>query len=263
MVKFRSTRLIKRKRKLLRLKLIYSFLIVIFGILFLASVSQLYFLNIKKVAFFGNEIVSNEKLLGIVKEKTMGKYYWLFSKKNIFIYPKEEIRIQILNEFPRVKNVDFNLGLEELNILIEERQPFALWCDVENKSEECFLIDDESYIFATSSFENNYFKYYKKLDVNNLLKERVFEVEKFEDIKSFIGFVEGLNLNPYKLIVSESQNEIYFGDGSRIIFDNNQDIKEVINNLQSVLNMEEFEDIKNFKKLEYIDLRFGNKVFYK
>jgi hypothetical protein len=47
-------------------------------------------------------------------------------------------------------------------------------------------------------------------------------------------------------------------EGWSMTFDINSDIVESINNLKLVLSQK----IKDRKKLHYIDLRFGNKIFY-
>ncbi|MBU4479974.1 hypothetical protein KKG48_00835, partial [Patescibacteria group bacterium] len=98
---------------------------------------------------------------------------------------------------------------------------------------------------------------------NNLTGSFVFEKERFKEIDSLVQLVRGLDLEPYKFVADDSKNEIYFGDESRIFFDNNQDIHSATDNLQAVLNMKEFEDRSILKNLDYVDLRFGNKIFYK
>ncbi len=256
MAKFHSPRLVKRKKKIFQLKLSLSVLVLVFGILLVSSLSQLHFLNIKKIIFEGNEFTKTSKLFDITEGEMKGKYFLLFSKRNFLLYPKKEIEEKILDEFPRIKSINFDLGLKEINIFVEERKPFALWC--EKGIANCFLIDDNSYIFA-KSLGDNYFRYYKELGEGDFLRKNVFEIEKFVNIKSFVKFINGLALNPYKLVYLESQSEIYFNDGSKIIFGNDQDVKEITNNLQSILDMEDF----NLESVEYIDLRFGNKVFYK
>ncbi len=257
---FQSPRLQKKKRKIFKIKLILWFLVVLFTVLCISSVSHLNFLNIQKVVFTGNEITKTGDLFDITIKETEGKYFWLFSKRNSFFYPKKEIEDKILKEFPRIEEINFDTILKELKIVVKEREPVALWC--EDGIANCFLIDNDSYIFAKSS-GGEYFRYYKDLGAGDFLRKNIFESEKFEEIKSFVEFVRGLNLEPYKLVIVEDKSEIYFGDGSRIFFDDTQNIKEVINNLQSVLNMEEFVSGEKIKEVDYIDLRFRNKVFYK
>src|SRR3989339_81333 len=62
---------------------------------------------------------------------------------------------------------------------------------------------------------------------------------------------------------SEEGGEICFGSGGKIILSDTQIIREAMENFQAILNMEEFAEKDNIFKVEYFDLRFGNKVFYK
>ena len=62
---------------------------------------------------------------------------------------------------------------------------------------------------------------------------------------------------------SDKSYEIYFGSGGKIILSDTQIIREAMENFQAILNMEEFAEKDNIFKVEYFDLRFGNKVFYK
>jgi hypothetical protein len=51
-------------------------------------------------------------------------------------------------------------------------------------------------------------------------------------------------------------------DGSKILFARKQSSSEVLGNLKIVLESETFKD-ENRGDIEYIDLRFGNKVYFK
>jgi hypothetical protein len=67
-------------------------------------------------------------------------------------------------------------------------------------------------------------------------------------------------LNPTKLVSEDNKKyELYFNESSKIIFNDEQNIRELMDNFQAVLNIEDF----YINNIEYIDLRFGNKVFYK
>ena len=264
MAKYRSSRLAQKKRRELKIKLVLILVIVFSFLLGVSALSKIDFLNIREFKINGNYVVKSENLNKIIDKNLEGNYFWLFSKKNILIYPKSKIKEEIIETFPRIKKINLDLDLPNfLNVDIEERKPYVLWC--KNLSPAvCYYADKEGYIFSETEEPvlDELFRYYTN---NNLsLRQNILKPEKFREIDSFIKFIEGVGLVPYKFVETKKEYEIYFGDfGSKIIFNENQNIKRVMNNFQSVLNMKEFSDIENFKKLEYLDLRFGNKIFYK
>ena len=179
---------------------------------------------------------------------------------------------------PRIKEVSLSLDLPNtLNLSITERNPHSLWCDYETPI-GCFFVDEEGFIFEKAlNFSNDtFFRYYIDLSElkpsddfiprkpNTPIRQFVLENEYFKEIDSFVKFIDGLGLEPYKFVGVGQKFEIYFGPrNSKIIFNKEQSIKEVMGNFQSVLNLDDFADVESLKKLEYVDLRFGNKVFYK
>jgi len=269
MKKYRSVRLSQKKKKQFQIKFILVFVILIVFIFFLSFLSKNNFLRIKQIKITGNNIIEKNELKEIIDINLSNNYYHLFSKRNILIYPKQSIQKDILKKFPRIKDTNLNLDLPNLlNINITERVPYVLWCK-DTATSSCFFADENGYIFSRRDgvVEENFFKYCTNLEVKlsdaQIITNNIFDSNSFNEIDSFVNFVKGLNLDPYKFVEVGNKYEIYFAKNSKIIFDKNQNIKETINNLQSVLNMEEFTDIEEVKKLEYIDLRFGNKVFYK
>ncbi len=68
----------------------------------------------------------------------------------------------------------------------------------------------------------------------------------------------GLNLISFK-IGEEGDYTFYIKGGGKIFFNKNQDYATVLDNLDSALSG----ILSLNKKINYIDLRFGNKVFYK
>ncbi|MBU1557428.1 FtsQ-type POTRA domain-containing protein [Patescibacteria group bacterium] len=273
MTKYRSSQLTQKRKKQFQLKFILIVVILISFVFVLSALSKSDFLSIDKIEIKGNDVVKEEDLRKIINKNLEGNYFRLFSKSNILIYPKQAIKVESERLFPRIKEFDFSLDLpRSLNVNIAERKPYVSWCD-----KDCFFVDKEGYIFEKISIlPETFFTYYTDLreltpssdfvprKPSSPIRQFILNSENFKEVDSFVKFVDGLGLEPYKFMAEGEKYSIYLGtQKTQIIFDKNQNIKEVMNNLQSILNMDEFTDIENFKKLEYIDLRFGNKVFYK
>ena len=260
MVKYRSSKLAQKKKKEFRIKLALVLVIFISFVFTLSALSKCDLLNIKKIKVVGNNIVKENQIKETVSATLDNDYFKLFSKRNFLIYPRQTIKEGVVEKFKRIKSVDLSLKLPDvLYVSVVERVPYVLWC-ADASSTKCYVADSEGYIFAEGV--DNVFAYHT--NSSRSVGQNIFSADRFKGIDSFVQFLVGLGLEPYKFVETGGKYEIYFGSReSKIIFNEEQGVKEVMENLQSVLNMEEFTDIEDFKKLEYIDLRFGNKVFYK
>jgi len=87
--------------------------------------------------------------------------------------------------------------------------------------------------------------------------------DKFRSVTAFLESFEELELEPTSFTrLSGVDFKVRFKDGSYILFGGEQSLASVLDNLQSVFESEVFlgrDDVK----LDYIDMRFGNKVYYK
>ncbi len=266
MSKYRSSRFAHKKRKRFLIVTGLGFVILVSFVFALSALSGCDFMKIKNVNILGVQEIKENDLKEIVWKDLDTKYLWLFSKDNIFIYPRKKIIGDVLKDFPKIRSASVDLDFpDSVNLKIDERMPYALWCG-DATSTDCYFVDEEGYIFGTADDYSNdkFFRYYKNLGADIFIRQSIFDLKKFEDLDSFVVFLTGLEISPYKMVYKDDRNcEIYFGEGTKIIFDSTMDMKDIINNFQSILNMDEFSDVENLKKLEYVDLRFGNKIFYK
>lgn len=296
MRKYRSSKLVQKRRKEFKIKISLILVVLVSLIFTLSQISSLNSLAIKEIKIEGEVQLDELAPYKFVGSMIQGKYLKLFSKRNILIYPKNSIEKGLLETFPRIKILDIDLKLpNNLVVNIIERNPYVLLCkdnilketnsqqliansnedkpipttapvvaqDIGNK-EECYFVDDRGFVFASApNFSRDIlFKFYLNEDKN--IRDSVFEVEKFKEIDSFIQLIDGLGLSPYKFRTEDGiKYEIYFGENSFLIFDSSQVIREIMDNFQSILNTDDFAEEKDIWNIDYIDFRFGNKVFYK
>jgi len=259
MAKYRSKALAEKRKKNLIINSIFIIAFLVSVNYLLSEISKIKKINISEINIKNNITVKTEEIEKIISSDIEGNYFWKFySKRNILLYPKQNIKENLLTKYSEIKTVDLNLDLPNtLNIFIEEYKPYALWC-----GEDCYFIDNTGYIFKKTIKNENLFKYNINLNTKHLDYERnrVFKEEKFKEIDSFVQLIKGLNLSPEKIVSEDNKKyEIYFNNGSKVIFTNEQNTRELMDNFQAILNLEDFD----IKSVEYVDLRFGNKVFYK
>jgi len=266
----------KRRHKVFLNKI----LILLFGVLViffsLAYLSHLNRLNINEVEILGNKVLDTETLKIAVKEQITGKYLWLFPKTNIFLYPKNTIKNDLQDQFKRIKDINLTIkNTKILEISLTEREAKYTWCGdsaearlSQNSENKCYFVDEDGYVFDEAPYfsGNIYFKFY------GTQTESYFSKQNFKQLISFRDVLVGMGLKPIAMYVTNDGDiQVHLSSTNplsmepKIILKADADFKNVAENLQAALDTEPLKSkFKNkYSTLEYIDLRFGNKVYDK
>lgn len=244
-----------------------------FAVLIIAA-AAIYFLlffpkfQVQNINVAGNQKINTEEVKNIIGNLATKKFIelgsWNISSKSIFLVDTGDIQNQIASSYPIIKKVTINKKLpQDLNAQIEERSQFATFC----QSDKCFVIDEAGVIFEDSpNNPENAFIVRQNQDINELfLGERVVqenlmttisEIEKNLKDNFQITLTEALISTPIRLDVKTGENwQIYFD------IDENSDIGLQLTKLNLLLKDELSTELR--QKLEYIDLRFKDRAYYK
>lgn len=263
---------------------IFVFSIVIFC---LAYISRMAGLNISSVEITGNKIVDTETIKTIVGKEIQGKYLWFFPKTNVLFYPKNNIKNELSAKFKRLQDIDFSIRDGRVLIVsMDERVGLYTWCGItlptqtdltkSNTNEQrCYFLDKNGYIFDEAPYFSGevYFKFYGEtvLDNDGIPSGSYFAPDTFNKLILFKETIETLGLKPVASYI-ESNGDIKIllarktsAKGPEIIFKANADFQKLAENLQTALTTEPLQSNfdKKYSSLLYIDLRYGNKVYYK
>jgi hypothetical protein len=275
----------KKKRAIKkRTKFLVTMIFVIIALLFWGAVKVVSFptLQIKGVVVEGTKILMEEAVAQKVEAELSGNYYWFFPKKNIFLYPKEKMKADIFSSFPAVETVAISVNSSrKLVISIKERVPFALWCGLEKRGTdilevpECFYVDKTGYIFAHSpSFSGDiYFTLYgfESLNPNKPpLGQSVVTVNVFEKVLQIRDFLTESNISTDTIYFGENNYAEFNTKSFNVKWNTDEDVNTLISNMRSLFNSPSwkngtfiFDSEKKSEPIEYLDFRFGNKIFYK
>lgn len=260
-------------KKLQRKRIIFR-IFAVFFVLFALSAAvvgffRIPFLKIKEVKIEGNRYVDAEAVSLRISNQLNGNYLVFIPKKNILILPKEELA-EIILEDKRIRGAEIDRDFfGKIIIKISERTNEALLCQREN----CAFIDKDGFVFEKSPYYSGeaFLKFFDERMENasssgpvidevetgkNLLPE-----EQFSKIMEFIkeSSAHGVAISELAL-KPDGVYEMRVNEGWIILLNGKNNLKEAYLNLITVLGSE----IKdNRKKLDYIDLRFGNKVYFK
>ncbi len=256
---------LKQKKKTVRKVKTYLILLacilVLVGIVFLMRMSNI---QISEVKITGNSFVPTEEIEKKANAVLDSYYLFVIPKRNIFLFPKREL-VSKIKENPAVISVDVNKNLfKEIEIAITEQEKEAIYCSSFERS-ECFYINKDGYLYsrtpADMSLDQEIIIYLES--ERKEIKEYVLDSTLYTNVVSFIKASSRYGV-PIANVYIKSDGIIEFNTqaSARLITSRYDDMEKDFANFialfdQKVLTKEQLGGI------DYIDLRFGNKVFYK
>jgi cell division septal protein FtsQ len=259
----------RQKKSIFKMRVFWYFLLVLVvvfaGIYFLAFFPHF---QVKNITIFGNEKVATNEIKDVVLRKINRKFFevlnWSLISESIILVNPETIKKEILMKFPLIQSAQITKKLpNSINAQIQERKPSAVFY----QNNKYFYIDNEGVIFeelqngAGSLFIVRQILNDKSVFVGeNVIQHKImlaiFEIEKNLKDNFQIDLKEALISNPLRLDIKTGENwQIYFDIGE------DSDIPLQLTKLNLLLKDEITPE--NRQTLEYIDLRFRDRAFYK
>jgi len=271
----------RKKRKILRNKIIFFaiiFIIFLTGLVFLSKWKNL---NINTIRVLENKVVETRDIVNVIYSEINGNYLGLFPKTNFILVPNKAIKNELHAKFKRLKDIKIDTtDTNTLEVTVSEYNGKYTWCgndislDELPEENKCYFLDDNGYIFDEAIYfsGNVYFKFFGK--IKDGLENPIgsyYIPNTFQKIESLIEDLKQTGVKLSSLNMKDDGDiEIYLKpidtlNTPKLILKSTSDFNQVVENLQSVLTTEPFQsDFKNkYSSLLYIDLRFGNKVYYK
>ncbi len=256
----------KRNRKLLRYGLFGLIFFMVVGLL--AYIAHRPELTITEVELTGGVLVTQAEVEAHTLEYIQGAYLWVFPIRNAFWYPKGQLEKYLLESFKRIDTIDVHLtNFNTLQVDIEEKKPFATWCDKSSAVPKCFFMDENSAIFAEApSFSGDaYFKYFGLVSGEQPLGQYYLaSTTQFQSLVKMVELAKKLSLRPqYLEATGKDEFSMVISGGGKIYFDLANPISETIENFEALLKTAPFAGMEHENlPIDYIDLRFGNKLYY-
>lgn len=210
----------------------------------------------------GGDTISHEVVRAATAELLDGTYYRLVPRRFAWTYPAAAITARV-KDIERVKDVTVERPSgTTVSVSFTEYYPAALWCSSAT-STECMYVDADGYTFAEAP----------SLDGGVLLRlsdsrqaptssTQGFSPEFIQTQTALTDrLLEQLELRVAAIArTSDTEAVYYLAGGGQLRINTHTPIAETFNNLVTVLSTDEFQHLEpgNF---QYIDLRFGNKVF--
>ncbi len=273
--KLRSLRDKRRKRRMRVCILLGALALLLAGGFVYAS--HLPRIQLETVTVSGNKVVDTEDVVDHVQALLSGKYLYLIPHRNAFLYPKEKILGDLAHSFPRFKSVGvYRTDTNTLAVTVTEVRGRALWCGEKMADDApCYFTDETGKIVSEAPMYsgNVYPRFFGGMipaGFDSVLGQMFTDQTTFEDLLSFEIRVEELGFQVKGIVIGEREEDslvIDLGAGrtAPVRFLKTADLRVLAGNLAAALkNPEVAKSMKESKaSLEYFDLRFTNKVYYK
>ncbi len=250
---------IKKKKPLLENNIVGGFFLFV---LFLCG--AFYFFTFYPLFQTESIVIKNaknlkEEALFDFVEQRINKDFPLFSSRSILLISSEKTRRELLRKTSVIEDVKINKVFPAtIEIEIKERDPFAVWCGAADKK-SCYYLNKEGIVFQKADAIP------RKLPL--FIKEKEVTLGEVIVDNSFLQTLSlaerellrsGVVVN-YSRIPTAKTIVMHVDEGWKIHFSLDNIDKELANFPLVVKEI----DRERRKNLDYIDLRFGDRIFYK
>jgi cell division septal protein FtsQ len=259
-----------RRRYGWRRKLIaFLFFILVSGLAYFIFFSP--YFSINKIEISGLEKINYDEIRAIVDEQVASHRFFIFSQNNIFIFDEESAKNK-LNEKYALNLLKINKSLPGvIKVFLEEKKPALVW----KTAEKFYLIDWEGVVIReiteteVSEYPGNQpgAKMAVVFDDSNAslaIKNKILTseaVQTINELQNNLSRTTRLLISNFSMANhNDSTIKVRTSEGWDIYFSLTNDLNAQIVKLSAFLVEKNLEERKG---LQYVDLRFEDRVYYK
>jgi cell division septal protein FtsQ len=257
----------QKKRRRINWKLLVRLLVavaIVVGVIVLICLPRL---QVKTVTVAGANVVDPADVSAFVQQHLQGHELLLLPKTSIFLIHEHSLALDIKQHFSRLQTVSVKrTTFSSLTVTVTEYQGVALWCSDETT---CYFMDQNGVVFAPAPYFSG--------DAYPKIFDGTFQHLPFQAITADQNAAVSLLMARLPIIgimpeefhfASSHELDIVFnhnGSQATLLFDPTTDTNEALVALYTGLRTNplatKYQDPTQV--LQYIDLRFENRVVYK
>lgn len=239
-------------------------------LLLFTQLARLDQVTVHAVSVEGAKTLTTSVLVADVEQMLEGFYGGvLFPRRSAFFIPRSDIETYLLEKHPRLKTVSLDVvELSTLRVKVTERKPVAVWCE-SRESSDCVFVDENAFAYAPAPqfTGDTFFRFNGEFVEGGVatVGSSALDSSDFMTIYAFIEELEKLSLDPVSMTTEGEYFNVLLARGGEIRFVYTDDYTRQFENLRDVLaaNVLQAETGERRLDVEYIDMRFGNKVYFK
>ncbi|MFH0804226.1 MAG: hypothetical protein V1896_01340 [Candidatus Zambryskibacteria bacterium] len=234
--------------------------IFIVGIVFLLRSN---FLQVKSFEVLGANSISQESIKNTASAFISGNKLLFIPRSDILFLNKDKLATALLSNFTRIEKVTVNKNFFSKNITLSltERQADFLWC---SPTGECFNMTKDGLVFEKSNFaeaSSDKISFRGSLEGNPLMKNFATPAE-MQNYLKLLKFFKDAGFEISSVNIESADKAVARSNVGDIIFNPGEaDLSIPAQN--AILLINETRNKNPSALFNYIDARFGNKMFYK
>lgn len=250
----------------LNVKILQAFVAFVFIVLFYVFLYYPYF-QIKSVVVVDNNIVSEGIIEKIAWDNLNRIRYLIIPGRNIFVFDKQNIKKNIIEQVPEVDSVEVNRKFPDIiKVKIKEAEMIAIWQSGDN-----YFFLDKNGVVRGQVYDINYFdqeNVFIVKDLNNKevqLKENVLYAKHINFIRALYEKLPEIKINIKEVsLPSKLADEVHVTTENdwRIFFTLERQLDQQVNNLQLVFENEISNKLSE-SELDYVDMRVESWIYYR
>jgi len=251
----------KRRKKMFRRVLFIFLAVFILLVAAFVGVFRIEKFKIKNIIVSGNHVLETGEIENQIKSVMAAKTFGIIPRDRIFSFSAAKAESALESRFGRLNFVEVKKRMPaDIEVTVSEREPFVLLC-LEG-SKDCFFTDETGFIFEEAPFFSSgvFIKFFDRRFERPGLGRFLISRESMERVFSFLDKVDSFFSPEDVYLNGGGVYEFQTADGFRLILDESDDWNLSFSNLETFLSGYKVGEYPDF---DYIDLRFGNKVFYK
>ncbi len=269
----RLREIVEKRRRQTRLKRIAISAIVVVLLSVCIFIIKRPALQIYDVDVLGAEVVDTRAVQQAMVTDISGHILFVIPRTSRFFYPKKKIMTDLRAQFPRIKTLSVKLSGRTLTATMTEHTIDYLWCGVDTAvNPDCYSVDTDGSIFSEApDFSGTiYFRFFTPVS-GDPINGVVLPDTELANVISFVHALKtaGFPAKAFALKPDGTREFFLSGDFSGnkqvIILGPETDFTKATTNLLSALAVQPLKKDMATKqsKLDYIDLRYTDKVYYK
>lgn len=222
--------------------------------------------NILRIEVRGVQHISPETIEESARVALQDAARGFISGATIFNYPQQEVVAAVQRAAPRAASIGLSrpsLFANELLIDVREREPFARWCATSDAP--CYQMDDTGFVFGGEDGFVPYatrFTFVAGLEASSTPVGGVVSPGHLRGIAALAELLTRSDYPASRIVFgSESDFSVETEKGLLLKFTYGSHPDTLVRNLDLVFSSEALKGKED--EVEYVDLRFGNRVYYK
>lgn len=219
--------------------------------------------RIQDIAVAGTTEVSPSSLARALQNDMEERRWLVIPQDSIFFFDKQKLEDGVMQSFPRISSIELSrAGATTLDARVEERDPALLWCGETNiNTSACWLGDTNGLLFEQATTTAPFPRIYGPLQ--EAADPEGSSVLRRGSASSVIALIETLEeagiAVAYTTLRAPDEVDVFLAQDIRVTYLLGREarVAEVLPSLLDEVSTPEQEPV------EYIDLRFGNRVFVK